>query len=120
MIQVARCCLLAVVMVGPFNAQTGASKATKQPVKQSADFLFEVQPKVIAPGETATLRWSVKGASKVVLEEASGADPDLHKIGTFNGSGTLQVRPLRDTTYVISCDVSAYTCASVSVRVRKP
>ncbi len=118
--QIARCCLLAATLVGPFHGQNSTTKAPKQAAKQSSDFLLEIQPKVIAPGEAAVLRWAVKGATKVVIEEAVESTAELRKIGTFGGSGTLTVHPLRDTTYVISCDVSAYSCASVSVRVRKP
>ena len=59
-------------------------------------FSFEVQPQVIAPGETALLRWSIKGATKVVIEEASRSSSELHKIGTFGGNGSLKVRPKED------------------------
>jgi hypothetical protein len=87
------------------------------------DFLFEIQPREIAAGETATLRWSIKGATKITIEEAPESSigrAELHRLGTFQGgSGTLQVSPVENTTYVISCEGSTtYSCASLSVRVR--
>lgn len=90
--------------------------------QESQDFIFEVEPREIAQGETAILRWSIKGATRVRLEESpdSLGGRELHLLGTFDGGvGTLQVRPTEDTTYVISCEGSTtYTCASLSVRVR--
>ena len=119
MTQAMRCCLLALVLLGiPIRSQDSTRAADKPKKEQSGDFLFEVQPPVIAPGEAALLRWSIKGATKVVIEEASTRNSQLHKIGTFGGSGSLQVRPKEDTTYVVSCEGSRTSCASVSVRVR--
>lgn len=91
--------------------------------ENSEEFVFEVQPHEIAVGESAVLRWSIKGATKVTIEEtpeSSIGRSELHKIGDFEGSsGTLQVRPAEDTTYVISCVGSTkYSCASLSVPVR--
>ena len=115
--QVTGYCLLALVLLGaPSRSQDVGRSADKQ--QKPDDFLFDVQPRVIAPGETALLRWSIKGATKVVIEEASTSKSQLHEIGTFSGSGSLQVRPKEDTTYVISCESSTTSCASVSVRVR--
>ena len=117
MVQIARYCLLAVLLLGASGRAIGF--AHKADVQKSDDFLFEIQPRVIVAGETALLRWSIKGATKVVIEEASKSSRELHKIGTFGGSGSLQVRPTEDTTYVITCEGSTtYSCASVSIRVR--
>lgn len=97
---------------------TSPSKAQK-----SQDFIFEAQPREIVVGQAAVLRWSIKGATKVVIEEApeSGGDArDLRKIGTFEGSsGTLEVKPKETTAYVITCEGSTTSwCASITVRVR--
>ncbi len=109
--------LLALVLLGaPSRSQDAGRSADKQ--QKADDFLFEVQPRVIAPGETALLRWSIKGATKVVIEEESKSKRQLREIGTFGGSGSLQVRPKEDTTYVISCEAPTTSCASVSVRVQ--
>lgn len=117
--QAARYCLLALILLGvPSRSQDAARGADKQEKKKPDGFLFEVQPRVIAPGEPALLRWSIKGATKVVIQEASKSSSQLHKIGTFGGSGSLQVRPEEDTTYVVSCEGSTTSCASVSIRVR--
>jgi hypothetical protein len=120
MVQIVRYCLLAIVLLGASGSGQDGICVAKQPVAQkSEDFLFEVQPRVIVPGEAALLRWSIKGATKVVIEQASRSSRDLQKLGTFGGSGSLQVRPTEDTTYVITCEGSTtYSCASVSIHVR--
>ena len=113
--QVTGYCLLALVLLGaPRRSQDAGRSADKQ--QKLDDFLFDVQPRVIAPEETALLRWSTKGATKVVIEEASKSKSQLH--GTFGGSESLKVRPKEDTTCIISCEGSTTSCASVSVRVR--
>ncbi len=101
----------------------GSSVAQSRKNDASRDFVFDVQPREIAPGETAVLRWSIKGATEITLEEAPDSTighGELHKLGTFEGgTGTLQVAPVEDTTYVISCvGATKYSCASLSVRVR--
>ena len=112
-------CLLALVLLGvPSRGQDLPRGADKQKKQTSEEFLFEVQPRVIAPGEAAVLRWSIKGATTVVIEEASTSNSQLHKIGTFGGSGSLQVWPKEDTTYVVSCEGPTTSCASVSIRAR--
>jgi hypothetical protein len=116
--------LLGVLLLRVFGCgQEVAAFEQKNQDAKSEDFLFEIQPRVITPGTTAVLRWSIKGATKVVIEEAieSGTGPGaLHTLGTFEGnSGTLEVKPTDNTTYVISCTGSTtYSCASLSVRVR--
>ena len=91
------------------------SKAKPQ---KSRDFVFEIQPREISPGQPATLRWSIKGATKVLIEEAveSGI---LHKLGEFGASGSIEVQPEQNTTYVLTCEGStSFTCASATVKVR--
>jgi hypothetical protein len=101
-------------------AQVGPGQTERPPASQkSEDFVFDVQPRVIAPGETAVLRWSIKGATKVVIEEVPDSKRDLRKLGTFGSTGSIEVHPKEGTTYVVSCEGSAtYFCASISVRVR--
>lgn len=95
-----------------------ADDASSQSQK-SSDFLFEVQPREIAPGDTATLRWAIKGATKVLIEESSMSERALHTIGTFGASGSLKVQPKEDTSYVLSCEGSTtFSCVSVTLRVR--
>lgn len=111
-------CLLALVFL---EAPThGGDFVAHQPgVQKSEDFLFDVQPRTIAPGETAVLRWSIKGATKVLIEEASESRRALRTVGTFGGSGTLKVSPKENTTYMVTCGGSTtYSCASVSIRVQ--
>lgn len=93
--------------------------ANNQKTAKSKDFVLEVKPAVIAPGEKAVLHWSIKGATEVVIEQISGSSPVLRKIGTFGASGSLQVQPKEDTNYVLSCEVSTtHACASVTLHVR--
>jgi len=99
------------------------SFAQKHGNQKSEDFVFDVQPREVRAGQTATLHWSIKGATKVTIEEAPDSSvgrAELRKLGTFEGSqGTLPVSPTENTTYVISCvGVTTYSCASLSVRVR--
>ncbi len=94
----------------------------KQKDKASRDFIFEAKPKEITAGEAVVLRWSIKGATKVTIEEAEetrSGDVALKKLGTFDGSsGTLEVKPESTTSYIISCEGStSFACASVTVRV---
>lgn len=106
-------CLLTFALLGALIRSVYA-----EPVK-SRDFLFEAVPPVIVAGETATLRWSIKGATQVVIDEASTASRELHKLGTFGPSGSIQVQPREDTTYVVSCEGSTtYSCASLTIRVQ--
>ncbi len=88
-------------------------------LRQSSDnFVFEAQPSIIRPGETALLRWNIQGATSVTIEAASD-DNKLQVIGTFGARDTLKVQPQEDSTYVISCGGgAALSCASVTVRVR--
>jgi hypothetical protein len=103
----------------PNRSADVARIANGQLARESNGFLLEVRPRVITAGETAVLRWSIKGATKVMVEEVSKSGRELRKIGTYGGSGSLQVRPNENTTYVVSCEGStAFSCASVSVRVR--
>jgi len=119
MAQIARWCLLALVLVGVSSrSQDPAQAVHKQRAQNSDDFLFEVKPRVIAAGETAVLHWSIKGATKVVIEEASESRHELYTVGTFGASGSVQVTPKENTTYVISCEGSTVSCASATVRVR--
>jgi len=87
------------------------------------DFVFDVKPREVAPGETAVLHWSIKGAKEITIEaspESGAARGRLHPLGTFEGgSGSLEVKPAEDTTYIISCEgLTTYACASLTVRVR--
>jgi len=119
MVQIARSCVLAVLLLGAAGRAQDVIGVAQADVQKSDDFLFEVQPRIIAPGEAALLRWSIKGATKVMIEEASKSSRELRKLGTFGGSGSLQVRPTEDTTYVVTCEGSTtYSCASASIRVR--
>ena len=94
----------------------------KQKDKTSTDFIFEAKPKEITAGESVVLRWSIKSATKVTIEEAAetrSGGVALKKLVAFEGSsGTLEVKPESTTSYVISCEGStSFACASVTVRV---
>lgn len=53
---------------------------------------FDVLPLAITAGEEVTLTWDVKNVSKVIIEGAEGELPP---------AGTLTVRPLTNTAYVL-------------------
>ena len=113
---------LILLWVFGFNQEVAPIEQKNQGPR-SEDFIFEIQPREIAAGETAVLRWSIKGATRITIEEtpeSSAGNSALHELGTFEGgSGSLQVMPTQNTTYVISCVGSTtYSCASLSVRVR--
>ncbi len=108
-------CGLALLLWMPISTPS-AEKETPR----SKDFVFEVRPRQIAPGETAVLRWAIKGATSVVIQESPDSRAgQLREVGRFEGSsGTLEVRPKENTTYVILCEgATKYACASTSVRV---
>jgi len=119
-----RYCLLGLLLLRiPCYSQGSAHVEQKREAQKPEDFRFDAQPREIAAGEAVVLSWSIKGATKVLLEEApesAAGKRALHKLGEFEGStGSLQVRPTENTTYVISCEGSTtYSCASLSVRVR--
>ncbi len=111
--------LLVLLLLGVYVGGQDGSRGAKQGARKAGDFVVEVQPQVIAPGETAVLRWSIKGATRVLIEERSKSQRELREIGKFDGSGSVQVRPKEDTIYVLSCEGTAtLSCVSVTVRVR--
>src|SRR6478609_3880514 len=120
MTKTARYCLLALLVLATPDGSQGADRVGKeQEARNSADFRIDVRPRVIAAGEAAVLHWSIKHATKVLIEAATKSSPGLRKLGSFDSTGNLEVRPSEDTTYVFSCEGSTtYSCASVSVRVR--
>jgi hypothetical protein len=107
------------VLITFSDGQGAARVEPDRAVKNSEDFMFDVQPRAIELGQTVVLRWSIKGATRVLIEESTASVQRLRKIGTFSGSGNLVIRPKEDTVYVITCEGSTnYSCASASVRVR--
>lgn len=117
--KVATRCLLLFWMLSP--GQTAPAESEKAVTRKAEDFAFEIRPREIAAGEVAVLRWSIKGATKVVIQEAPDSRAGaLRAIGEFEGaSGKLEVKPKENTTYVILCEgASTYVCGSTSVRVR--
>lgn len=113
-------CLFALLLLATLDpCQAVARDENTREDQKSSAFRFEVQPREIAPGETAILRWSIKDATKVLIEEASKSRGELRKIGNFAPIGSLLVQPKEDTTYVLTCEGSTtYSCASATLRVR--
>ena len=120
MTHVTECCLLVACLLGfPISGQTFDRVVIELKDPKRAEFIFEVRPKVIAPGETAILRWSVKGATKVLIEASALSDRTLRELGKSGARGSIEISPKEDTIYVITCDgPTAYSCASASISVR--
>lgn len=111
-------CFLVILSVLVVSSQWGESQQPKSEKKNSEDFVFYVEPSVIAPGDAAVLHWSVKGATRVVIKEEPDSKHTLYKLGTFGAQGSLEVHPRESTTYVIDCEGTTALCASATVRVR--
>lgn len=70
---------------------------------------FTATPQTIAPGGAATLTWSTRGASEVVIDNGVGARPV---------SGSTVVSPTTTTHYTLrATNSSGSTSASIQVRV---
>jgi hypothetical protein len=119
-------CLLCLGLLAGLGCRHGIESNSLQPavlrhedlLNASEDFVFQADPPVISLGQATVLRWNIRGASNIAIEEASDGGK-LRPLGKFSGSGTLRVSPQGDSTYVISCEGNAtVSCASVSVRVR--
>jgi len=118
--KVAACSLLFFLLLSG-TGQTTSRNAEKTTAGKGKDFVCEIQPREIAPGGVAVLKWSIKGATRVVIQASSDSQAGaLREIARFDGaSGELEVKPKESTTYVIMCEGSTtYVCASASVRVR--
>ncbi len=82
-------CFILIVLLGTWTCYKHVSVETSGRIgKQSKDFIFEVTPRVITPGQLALLRWSIKGATHVRIEAESEVGDHLATIGTFGGNGT--------------------------------
>ena len=82
---------------------------------------FTAHPTIIHRGEAVVLHWDAKNAAGVTLEQAVDPKADIRakfeSLGTFPGSGTLEVRPNESTTYVVICGNEIIGCSSASVHV---
>lgn len=114
-----RCCLIGAFLL----AIALAGLPQQRPAQKSDAFVFEAAPREITAGESTQLRWSIKGATRITIEEAVET-PDgrtmTRVVGTFDGeTGAVRVTPAQTTTYLIDCEGSAtYSCASLTVKVR--
>jgi len=98
------------------NARPVEPAAVSPPIE---NYVLRAEPSIIAPGVLVTLHWSIPGATRVSIDATGATHRELQHVGTFGGSGEVQVKPAEDTMYVISCEGSTtISCASVSVRVR--
>jgi len=64
MAQVARCWVLALILLGMPKPQGVAQVAHQEKTQNSEDFVLEIQPLEITAGETAVLHWSLKGVKQ--------------------------------------------------------
>ncbi len=114
-----RLVLLTLFLCGLTGCHKQISHALTGPViEKPRDFILDVNPRVIEPGEAAVLRWSIQGATQVLIEAETESAGHLVNLGTFGGEGSLEIRPEENTTYVVSCQGSTgYSCATATVRV---
>lgn len=87
-------------------------------VRRPQVLLFDADPRRIRLGRSVTLSWSVALASAITIEEVGGAS-------VFSGSdpsGTVEVSPTEDTTYLLTAtDAANFTAtAMVQVEVDRP
>ena len=78
--------------------------------------LFTAEPERVQPGSAATLRWWVTGAAAVVLN---------HDIGKVAGKGSIEVKPLKETEYILTAtgpggDVTAKVTVGFGAGTTKP
>jgi len=82
---------------------------------------FVANPRIINPGEKVVLGWDAHNAREVILEQAVDPHADIRasfqQLGTFPASGTLEVHPKTNTTYVVSYDDETIGCSSASVQI---
>jgi hypothetical protein len=86
-----------------------AKVAPVPPAAQPRIQLFEAEPAIVEPGQPATLRWSVAGATDVQITPGIGAVPE---------SGSRQIFPRDTTSYKLLARGPGGTAAATSeVRV---
>lgn len=98
--------LLGLAVSCPKTASPPASP-TPQPQslsKPTVDF-FSAEPLTIASGQSAALRWSVKDAARVQIDNG---------IGEVESSGTRQVQPTATATYRLQATNSAGTTVALA------
>lgn len=111
------------ILLGTFLLAVALAAVAQRPSQKTDNFVFAVTPREITAGESAVLRWSIKGATRITIEQAIQTPEGRTRtiaIGAFDGeSGTLRVSPAETTTYIIDCEGSTmYSCASLTVKVR--
>ena len=95
------------------------------PLLPRADFRqilrFTASPQIAHRGERVLLHWDARNVPVVLLEEAPdpGADirADFQSLGTFPASGSLEVFPKDNMTYVLSCGNELIGCSTAAIRV---
>ena len=91
------------------------------PAQQPQLLHFAAHPVVIHRGEKVTLRWEARTAAPVTLEQAIDPKADVRaefrSLGTFPSSGSLEVYPQANTTYIVTCESTKIGCVSATVQV---
>jgi serine/threonine protein kinase len=70
---------------------------SKPPSPPPAVVRFSAEPAKVRPGQTATLRWEVSGAARVIINQG---------IGKVAASGAVEVRPPVTTPYILTASGS--------------
>ena len=82
---------------------------------------FTATPRVISPGESATLAWETRGVVSVAMAWGPESNPrgNMQRRTGLPPLGTMTVQPKEDTVYVLECETDAgQVCMSASASVR--
>ena len=94
------------------GSKTATATLTVNPIISKPGVTFGVSPQTITTGKSASLSWSVTGATSIIIDNG---------IGSVSASGSQSVSPTQTTTYTITATNSAgSTIAQVTVSVNMP
>jgi hypothetical protein len=82
---------------------------------------FTATPRVISPGESATLAWETRGVVTVAMSWGPENNPrgNMQRRTGLPPVGMMIVRPGEDTVYVLECETDAgEVCMSAGATVR--
>jgi len=84
---------------------------------------FTATPDVVAPGQPVMLSWKTRGTGTIAIDFGPVEEPrgSFEHHGNLPPVGTLQVKPTKDSIFVVGCQsVASLDCQPkvISVRVK--